>query len=70
MPIFPLDTGHDLRDKIDWQGGIIGALEWGLEAEDIPKQYRAEWRIIAEPYQHLDEQCTAFYSGLPAGDGE
>lgn len=60
MPAFPLDTGYDLRDKI----------EWGLDPEDIPELYRAEWRIIAELYQRLDEQCTAFYAGLPADDAE
>lgn len=70
MPSFRLDTGHDLRDKIDWEGGIIGALEWGLNALDIPEQYRTEWRIIAELYQRLDEQCTAFYASLPADDAE
>lgn len=70
MPTSPLDNGYDLRDKIDWEGGVIGALEWGLDPEDIPEQYRAEWRIIAELYQRLDEQCTAFYDGLPADDAE
>ena len=70
MPIFPLDTGHDVRDKVDWEGGVIGALEWGLDADDLPEQYRAEWRVIAELYQQLDERCTAFYGGLPRDDIE
>lgn len=68
MPIFPLDTGSGLRDKIDWEGGVIGALEWGLDANDLPVQYRAEWRIIAQLFQQLDELCTAFYDGLPNED--
>jgi hypothetical protein len=41
-----------------------------LDAGHIPKQYRAEWRIIAALYQRLDEQCTAFYASLPADDAE
>ncbi|NUQ99450.1 MAG: hypothetical protein HOY79_23810 [Streptomyces sp.] len=70
MPIFPLDTGHDVRDKVDWEGGVIGALEWGLDADDLPEQYRADWRVIAELYRQLDERCTAFYDGLPRDDVE
>lgn len=70
MPAFPLDTGYDLRDKIDWEGGVIGALEWGLNAEDLPLQYRAEWLKIARLYQQLDEHCTTFHSSLPGDDAE
>jgi hypothetical protein len=70
LPTFPLDTGYDLRDKVDWEGGVIGALEWGLDADDLPEQYRAEWRVIIELYQQLDERCTAFYDDLPRDDIE
>lgn len=70
MPVFPLDTGHDLRDKLDWESGVIGALEWGLEADDLPEEYRAQWRVITDLYQQLDESCTAFYDGRPEGDFE
>ncbi len=49
---------------------MIGALERGLDPEDIPEQCRAEWHIIAELYRRLDEQCTTFYDGLPADDAD
>ena len=70
MPTFPLKTGYDLKDKIDWEGGVIGALEWGLYAEDLPEQYHAEWRVITELYQRLDERCATFYDGLPNDEAE
>lgn len=70
MPILPLDTGYDLRDKIDWEGGVIGALEWGLDADDLPEEYRADWRMIAKLYRQLDERCTVFYDCLPRDDIE
>lgn len=70
MPTFPLDTGYDLRDKLDWEGGVIGALEWGLDADNLPEEYRAGWRAITELYRQLDERCTAFYEGLPQPDSE
>jgi len=28
--------------KADWAGGVIGALERGLDADDLPEQYRAD----------------------------
>jgi hypothetical protein len=49
LPAFPLDTGHDLRDKIDWEGGIIGALEWGLDPEDICRASDFVAQGIVEP---------------------
>lgn len=65
MPTFPLDTGDDVRDKIDWEGGVWGALCWGLAAEDLPEQYRDDWRSMARLYDELDERATAFYERLP-----
>jgi hypothetical protein len=70
LAAFPLDTGHDLKDKIDWEGGVIGALEWGLNTEDLPQQYRPEWQEITRLYQQLDERCTTFYDALPSNDVE
>jgi len=73
MPAFPLDTGGDVRGKIDWEGGVWGALCWGLAAEDLPEQYREAWRFMAELYDELDKRATAFYEQLPPeidGDAE
>ena len=67
MPSFPLDTGEDVRDKIDWEGGICGALDWGLTADDLPLPYRDAWKQIADLYARLDELCTEFYAQLPGG---
>ena len=71
MPTFPLDTGDDVRDKIDWEGGVWGALCWGLAAEDLPEQYRDAWRSMAKLYDELDKRATAFYEQLPLeADGD
>jgi hypothetical protein len=71
MPTFPLDTGDDVRDKIDWEGGVWGALCWGLDADDLPEQYRDDWRMMAALYDELDERATAFYERLsPEPDGD
>jgi len=65
MPAFPLDTGDDVRDKIDWEGGVWDALNWGLDAEDLPEQYRDDWRSLAKVYEELEQQAAEFYARLP-----
>lgn len=70
VPIFPLDTAADLRDKIDWEGGICGALDWGLTSDDIPAEFRTEWTAIAALYEKLDALCADLYARLPSPDCE
>lgn len=70
MPVFALDDGDDIRDKFDWEGGVWGALCWGLAAEDLPEQYRDDWRLMVRLYGELDQRATAFYERLvPASEG-
>ena len=66
MPTFPLDTGDEVRDKIDWEGGVWDALNWGLAAEDLPEQYRDDWRSLAKLYEELDLRAAEFYARLPS----
>lgn len=65
MPVFTLRTGADVRDKIDWEGGVCGAIDSGLEAADLPAPYRVDFAEIQAAYRHLDTLCTAFYNALP-----
>jgi hypothetical protein len=65
VPEFTLRTGEDVRETIDWEGGICGAIDWGLDPSDLPERYRAGWTEICQVYAHLDQLCTAFYGALP-----
>ena len=65
MPTFPLDAGEDVRDEIDWEGGIWNALCRGLAADDLPEQYRDDWRTLVKLYDELDERAADFYARLP-----
>lgn len=65
MPTFPLDTGGDVRDKIDWEGGIWNAFNWGLAADELPEKYRDEGRTLASLYEELDGRAAEFYARLP-----
>ena len=70
MPVFRLLTGDDVRQKIDWEGGLLGAIDSGLEAQDLPEAYRPDFAEIQRVYARLDELCTSFYSALPQEDDE
>ena len=37
-------TMEELREKIDCEGGVWGAITYGIDAEDIPEELRADWR--------------------------
>lgn len=30
------DTFRDFADKVDWEGGVLESINYGLRAEDIP----------------------------------
>lgn len=49
----PVDrmTVAQVRHKVAWEGGIAGALEWGLSAEMIePGELRDAWAAVERSY--------------------
>jgi len=44
-------TGEEALDKIGWEGGVQGALEYGIRHEDIDEgPVREAWKSIEEWY--------------------
>lgn len=50
-------TVHDLLNKIDDEGGIDCAIDYGIRIEkyDIPKNLKNDWAEMAEAYQAFAE---------------
>lgn len=49
-------TESDFISKIDWEGGIIGALEYGLTADDVePGSMRDAWRKLDELWAPMED---------------
>jgi len=51
-------TDAQFAGKIDWEGGIIGALDYGLSADDLENQdgeLATAWRKIEELYRPVIE---------------
>jgi hypothetical protein len=49
-------TKEDVRDKVDWEGGIDAALQWGLTYEKIQAgPLRDAWREMELAWTEFDE---------------
>ena len=58
----------DLRDKIDWEGGITDALDYGIKTEDMPEgdaelteawgKLEAAWRALAPLAEAVDNMLN------------
>ena len=45
----------DVADKVDWEGGVIAAIDWGISSEDIDNQSLAKlWAEVENAYAAID----------------
>jgi hypothetical protein len=44
----------DLRDKVDWEGGLFEALKYGIHPDDVPEVIREDWIKAVEAAKILD----------------
>lgn len=38
---------EELRNKIEWEGGITAAMEYGIRPEQVPVEIEESWREIS-----------------------
>lgn len=46
----------EVAEKIDWEGGLVAALEYGLTENDMPEgdaELRATWTKLREGWEQL-----------------
>lgn len=49
-------TEEDFAEKVQWEGGVIDALEYGLKAEHVePGDLRNDWAVLASYYDDMHE---------------
>jgi hypothetical protein len=67
-------TLNELRRKIDYEGGVFYALEWGIQPDDIDDPTARElWHRIEDAYNNVHPDITALEALLyeaPAEDDE
>jgi len=51
-------TNDELRAKVDWEGGVQEAIQYGIMAEDIDDPKVAELWKLAESAQAMFESIT------------
>lgn len=54
---------HDFIGKIDWEGGVYGALGYGLRTNeyDLPKHLVDMWNEIRDLYEDIDSLVQEWY---------
>lgn len=54
-----------LRNKIEWEGGVIGALEYGVRDDDIDDDDLSDmWYEIQTKYEVLESDIAEFEDEL------
>lgn len=54
IPVDDPMTLEGFASKIAWEGGIVGALEYGLKARDIPEEellLRHHWELAQQAWE-------------------
>lgn len=56
-------TLSDFVDKIDWEGGIYGALEYGLKSRDydLPKEVEDQWSELRDLFNDMEDLVADFW---------
>lgn len=55
---------EDFVSKIDWEGGLDGALSYGLTTSDyeIPKEIQDKWAELQEIHSDFEAEAAEFWS--------
>jgi hypothetical protein len=67
-----MDTRLDVAAKIDWEGGIWQALEYGLDADDMPEgdtELRELWAELDTAFHMASVIAEKVEALLPDGYG-
>lgn len=48
-------TKAELADKIEWEGGIVEAIRYGIAADDVPEDIRDLWATAVQAVATLDK---------------
>jgi hypothetical protein len=54
--------------KVDWEGGVYAALEYGLSADELPEghpELEAIWREMERKYADLEQLIAEANGWLP-----
>lgn len=60
----------DFAAKVDWEGGIIDAIEWGLKPEDAPEEVRELWTQACALHAQLEPVAEKIGAILDAASRE
>jgi len=47
-------TMKQLADKVEWEGGIMDAITYGIKSTEVPLTIEAEWKKAEALLEQLD----------------
>lgn len=61
-------TLQELHEKIDWEGGILATVEYGIRPDQMPSEsLRAAWQTLVDACQAMEKARRAV--GILLGSG-
>ncbi len=62
-------TNQELLDKIEWEGGVLETLDYGINADNIEDEdIGVQWEVIAGLKDDLDYEISRLLSLLEEDD--
>ncbi len=50
----PRMTPQDLLDKIEWEGGLVESIAYGIDSTEVPEEVEILWRHAEQAYDALE----------------
>ena len=57
-------SAMETLSKIEWEGSLIGAIEYGLKAEHVPPLVADEWQQVMDLMEQVESVCANIVAHL------
>ena len=44
----------DFASKVEWEGGIVEALDYGIKPKDVPEEIRPQWQELSDMWKKME----------------
>ena len=45
---------QQLADKCEWEGGVTGAIAWGIRSNQVPLELEDDWKLAEDAFEVID----------------
>lgn len=47
-------TPREFQDKIDWEGGFVEAVRYGITVDEIPRDLQGLWELLVDAVAEVE----------------